>query len=48
MDEIKYWVWLSRVFAYGSEKPRKLLEVFHSPRAVLVASEEDLKKLSFL
>ncbi|MBS7175897.1 MAG: DNA-processing protein DprA [Clostridiales bacterium] len=48
MDEIKYWVWLSRVFAYGSEKPRILLEVFHSPRAVLEASEEDLKKLSFL
>ncbi len=48
MDEIRYWVWLSRVFSYGSEKPRKLLEVFHSPRAVLEASEEDLQKLPFL
>lgn len=48
MDELLYWVWLSRVFSYGSEKPRKLIEYFRSPKNIFELKEDELEKLSFL
>lgn len=48
MEEVFYWLWLSRVFPYGSEKPRKLLELFETPERIQKALPEELEQIGFL
>ena len=48
MEELRYWVWLSQCFAYGSAMPAKLLEVCPSPKTLFEMSEEELQRFSFL
>lgn len=48
MDDIRYWVWLSTVFSYGSDKPDEILRRFESPKEFFSMSAEDMSKLGFL
>lgn len=45
---VKYWVWLSQVFAYGSEIPRNLLSVFKNPKSIYKATDNQLRDLDFI
>jgi DNA processing protein len=48
MDDLLYWVWLSRIFPYGSEKPKKLLDEFGSPKRIYEDKEKDWSSFRFL
>ena len=48
MEELCYWVWLSQCFAYGSETPRKLLEIYPSPKTLYEMDEEERRSIDFL
>lgn len=48
MEDIRYWVWLSTVFSYGSDKPDEVLRRFESPKDFFNLSAEDMNELGFL
>lgn len=45
MNEIRYWIWLSRIEKLGSIKLQRLLEKFKTPQNIWNAKEEDLLKI---
>lgn len=45
MNEIQYWIWLSRIEKLGSIKIQKLLEVYKHPKNIWNAKKEDLLKV---
>lgn len=45
MNEIQYWIWLSRIEKLGSVKIQKLLEVYKHPKNIWNAKKEDLLKV---
>lgn len=44
MEEIRYWIWLSRIEKLGSIKAQKLLEKYKTPQNIWNAKKEDLLK----
>lgn len=44
MEEIRYWIWLSRIEKLGSIKAQKLLEKYKTPQNIWNAQKEDLLK----
>lgn len=48
MEDKRYWIWLSLVFPYGSDKPARLLSLYDSPDAVYALDEAQLAGHPFL
>lgn len=48
VNQLLYWIWLSRIFPYGSPKTNLLLETFGSPKAIHESDQEMLSGCSFL
>ncbi len=48
MTEITYWVWLSELFARGSDKPNGLLDHFETPKDIFEASADALTATGIL
>jgi DNA processing protein len=48
VEDILYWIWLSRVFFYGSWKPKELIRLFETPERVYQLDESRLKETGFL
>ena len=45
MEEINYWIWLSRIRKLGSVKTQKILEIYHHPKEIWKLKKEDLIKI---
>ena len=45
MNDLKYWVWLSKIRNLGSIRKQKLLEKFNNPIGIWNAKKEDLLKV---
>ncbi len=45
MNEIQYWIWLSRIEKLGSIKIQKLLEMYKHPKNIWNAKKKDLLKI---
>ena len=45
MDEIKYWIWLSRIENLGSIKIQRLLKEYYTPKEIWKLKKEDLVKI---
>jgi len=45
MQDILYWIWLSRIKNLGSIKMRKLLEVYNNPKEIWKQNRESLMKI---
>lgn len=45
MDELKYWIWLSRIEKLGSVKIQKLLEKYCNPKEIWKCKKGDLVKV---
>lgn len=45
MNDLKYWVWLSKIGNLGSIRKQKLLEKFNNPIGIWNAKKEDLLKV---
>lgn len=43
-----YWVWLSQLFAYGSEKPNEIRRHYESPQDFHALTKEEMLALGFL
>ncbi len=49
MEEIRYWIWLSQCFSYGSEKPNQILSIFDTnPKLFYDSLPDSLLNISFL
>ena len=48
MSDLKYWIWLSELFSYGSDKPNALLDEFDTPERIFHAAEEELARTEIL
>lgn len=48
MSEVRYYIWLSQCFPYGSPLPSRLLAHYGSPKAVYEADESDLASCKIL
>jgi len=48
MDNKLYWVWLSLVFGYGSDKPNEIIMQYQSPQEFYNLSAELMANLGFL
>lgn len=48
MEDLLYWVWLSRLFPYGSDKPRELLRHFEGAKGVYEAGLSKLRETGIL
>lgn len=46
MNEIQYWIWLSRIEKLGSIKIQKLLEMYKNPKNIWSAKKEELLKVN--
>lgn len=42
MNEIKYWIWISRIEKLGSIKAQKLLEIYKTPKNIWDATKQEL------
>lgn len=42
MEDLKYWLWLSKIEKLGSIKTQKLLEKYNNPREIWKCKKEDL------
>lgn len=42
MEDLKYWIWFSRIEKLGSIKKQRLLERYHHPREIWKCRKEDL------
>ena len=45
MEDLKYWIWLSRIEKLGSVKTQKLLEKYYHPKEIWKCKKEDLLKV---
>ncbi len=45
MNEIQYWIWISRIEKLGSIKIQKLLEIYRTPKNIWNATKEELLKI---
>ena len=45
MNELKYWIWLSRIENLGSIRIQKLLKKYHNPKEIWKLKKEDLIKV---
>jgi DNA processing protein len=45
MEDLKYWIWLSKIGKLGSIKTQKLLEKYHHPKEIWKCKKEDLLKV---
>ena len=45
MEELEYWVWLSKIEKLGSIKIQKLLEKYKHPKEIWKCKKEDLLKV---
>lgn len=45
MQDLEYWIWLSRIKNLGSIKTQKLLEKYHHPKEIWKCKKEDLLKV---
>lgn len=45
MEDLEYWVWLSRIKKLGSIKTQKLLEIYNHPKGIWNAKKEHLLKI---
>lgn len=45
MEDLEYWLWLSRIEKLGSIKTQKLLEKFNNPKEIWKCKKEDLLKV---
>ncbi len=48
MSDLRYWIWLSELFSYGSDKPNALLDEFDTPERIFHATEEELIRTELL
>lgn len=48
MDELRFWVWLSLVFPYGSQKPAEILSHLDSPEEFYRLRSEEMLSLGCL
>lgn len=48
MDNKLYWVWLSLLFRYGSDKPNQILMRYESPEDFYHLTSEQMSELDFL
>lgn len=45
MQNLKYWIWLSKIESLGSIKAQKLLEKYKNPKEIWKCKKEDLLKI---
>lgn len=48
MENLLYWVWFSRLFPYGSNKPKELLQIFADPKELYGMDPDQLRKTGVL
>lgn len=48
MKDKLYWIWLSLIFNYGSDKPNEIMMRYESPEDFYHLSSEEMLKLGFL
>lgn len=48
MDDIQYYIWLSQLFHYGSNKPEQILSLCSSPKIFYEMSRNEKKNLNLL
>lgn len=45
MQDLKYWIWLSKIESLGSIRAQKLLKEYHTPKEIWKLKKEDLVKI---
>lgn len=45
MEELKYWIWLSRIENLGSIRTQRLLKIYNTPKEIWKLKKEDLIKI---
>ncbi len=45
MEELKYWIWLSKIPELGSIKIQRLLAIYHHPKEIWNSKKEELKQV---
>ena len=45
MNDLEYWIWLSKIEGLGSIKKQKLLEKYKHPKEIWKCKKEDLLKV---
>ena len=45
MEDLEYWVWISKIKKLGSIKAQRLLETYKNPKQIWDAKKEDLLKI---
>lgn len=45
MEDLKYWIWLSRIEKLGSIRTQKLLEKYYNPKNIWKCKKPDLLKV---
>lgn len=48
MDDVRYWIWLSLCFKYGSDKPSEIMMHFDSPKDFYSLCAEEMLSYPFL
>ena len=48
MEEISYWIWISKIKSLGSVKIQKLLEIYKEPKKIFELKKQNLLKLQWL
>ncbi len=45
MEDLKYWIWLSKIPGLGSIKTQRLLNIYHNPKEIWKIEKEELKHI---
>ena len=45
MEDLKYWIWLSKIPGLGSIKTQRLLNIYHNPKEIWKVKKEELKQI---
>ena len=45
MEDLKYWIWFSRIENLGSIRGQKLIEKYHSPKEIWKLRKEELESI---
>ena len=45
MEDLKYWIWLSKIPGLGSIKTQRLLDIYHTPKEIWSMKEEELQQV---
>ena len=45
MEDLKYWIWLSKIHGLGSVKIQRLLKIYHNPKEIWNIKKEELKQI---